>query len=119
MKTFLFVILLFCLKAHSQEKIIVTQKGWLIYLYGDKIAFLPIKDQTKTPTYKNFFSELKGDGQKMTNNYSAPPKLLLAKKIKIDIYDYDSKMNGYKFVNRSTFYIQPVNYVFKEESSYS
>ena len=87
MKNLFIVLFIFSLKGNSQNKVTVTQKGWLVYRYGDMFAFLPLKDQSKTPTYTNFFIEDKGYGQRMNNSYSAPPKLLIEKTFLINTYE--------------------------------
>lgn len=108
MKLLVSIFILCSIVGNAQEKVTLSQKGWLLHSPGDCLAFLPIKDQTKTPTYKNFFTEDKGDGQRMNNNYSAPPKLLIAKTFKIKEYRYDFKNKIDTFFNKSKFYIQPI-----------
>jgi hypothetical protein len=110
MKNLFIIIFVFSLKVDCQNKVAVTQKGWLVYRYGDMLAFLPIKDQSKTPTYANFFTEDKDYGQRMNNSYSAPPKLLIAKTFFINSYQRDSLMGRFKY------YIQPVRYIYHVES---
>jgi len=90
MKYLIVILLLLGIKGECQNKIAVTQKGWHVYRYGDLLAFLPLKDQSKTPTYSNFLLEEKGDGQRLNNMYHAPAKLLIAKIFWIDTYQYDS-----------------------------
>jgi hypothetical protein len=114
MKAFLLPIFAFLLNSDQRPKIQVVQNGWLIYRYGDSLAFLPIKNQSIVPTYKNFFTEEKGDGQRMNNNYSAPPKLMLAKIIPIKMYDFDLKK-----VKKVKFYIQPVKYIYEADDMIS
>ena len=102
-----FLFMFYFFSANSQNKVQLFQNGWLLYNYGSCLAFFPIKDQSKIPTYKNFFSEEKGDGQRMNNSYTAPPKLLIAKKYRVKSYQYDFKKKGYNFTGKKTYYIQP------------
>ncbi len=94
--------------ANAQKDVELTQNGWLLYNKGYCLSFFPIKDQSKTPTYKNFFTEEKGDGQIMQGLYTAPPKLLIAKKHKIKNFRYDYNKNKYYTTGKFQFYIQPV-----------
>jgi hypothetical protein len=116
MKFFLLVLISFFLQTDQQKKITVVQKGWLVYRYGDNLAFLPIKNQAVTPTYENFFTEEKGDGQRMNNSYSAPPKLLIARELPVGIYNYDSKVQKDTFAGKTKFYIQPVKHVYETKN---
>jgi hypothetical protein len=114
MKEFgIFVSLLISIHGYCQKKDTITQKGWLIYRYGDLLAFLPLANQSKTPTYKNFLTEEKGDGQRMNNNYDAPSKLLNAKKIALTTYKYEGKSDKYTVLGRRKFYVQPVKYTYE------
>src|SRR5215216_970597 len=115
MKIFFLALISLLLKADQQKKITIVQKGWLVYRYGDNLAFLPIKNQSVTPTYENFFTEEKGDGQRMNNSYSAPPKLLNAKFLPIDVYNFDSTTQKDTFAGKVRFYIQPVKHVYETE----
>jgi hypothetical protein len=115
MKIFFFALIYLLLKADQQKKIPIVQKGWLVYRYGDNLAFLPIKNQAVTPTYENFFTEEKGDGQRMNNSYSAPPKLLIAKQLLVGVYNYDSISQKDTFAGKAKFYIQPVKYVYETD----
>ncbi|RYF81202.1 MAG: hypothetical protein EON98_12670 [Chitinophagaceae bacterium] len=115
MKFFLLLLISLFLQTDQRKKITVVQKGWLVYRYGDNLAFLPIKNQAVTPTYENFFTEEKGHGQRMNNSYSAPPKLLIARELTVGIYNYDSKMQKDTFAGRTKFYIQPVKHVYETE----
>ncbi len=116
MKHFFILFFILSLKSPSQDKIPVTQKGWLVYRHGDMLAFLPLKDQSKTPTYTNFFTEDKGYGQRMNNCYSAPYKLLIAKTFLINTYEYNLKSKGDSLLGRFKYYIQPVKYIYNVES---
>lgn len=117
MKLLISFFVLWSMAGNAQDKVTLTQKGWLLYDYNYCLAFLPIKDQTKIPTYKNFFTEEKGDGQRMNNSYSAPPKLLIAKKYRIKEYKYDFINKKDTFFNSSKYYIQPVRLEYKLDNS--
>jgi hypothetical protein len=116
MKYFFIFFLFANFRAYTQGKVTITQKGWLVYKHGDLLAFLPIKDQSKTPTYSNFFTENKGEGERMNNSNSAPPKLLIAKTFFINTYKYDSLKSIDTLVGKYEFYIQPVKYVYQVEN---
>ena len=113
MKLLLSFFILCSIRGNAQDRITLSQKGWLLHSPGYCLAFLPIKDQTKTPTYKNFFTEDKGDGQRMNNSYSAPPKLLIAKTYWIKDYRYDFNNKRDTFFGKSKFHIQPVRLEYK------
>jgi len=116
MKGLLLLFISFFLKSDFQKQITITKKGWLVYRYGDNLAFFPIKNKAVTPTYENFFTEEKEDGQRMNPNHSAPPKLLIAKQLPIGVYDFDTLIRKEKYVGKEKFYIQPVKYVYVAES---
>lgn len=116
MKNLFIIFFVFSLKADCQNKVTVIQKGWLIYRYGDMLSFLPIKDQSKTPTYANFFTEDKGYGQRMNNSHSEPPRLLIAKTFLINTYESNMKSKRDSLVGRFKYYIQPVKYIYNVES---
>ena len=116
MKLLFIILFLIALEANCQSKITVVQKGWLVYRHNDMLAFLPIKDQAKTPTYTNFFTEEKGEGQRMNNNYSAAPKLLIAKTFLTNSYGYGKETRRYVVDGKYKFYIQPVKYVYEIEN---
>jgi hypothetical protein len=117
MKTILILFLLAGSRGNSQQKVTITKYGWLAYTYFDDLAFFPIKDQSKVPTYKNFFSEEKDDGQRMNNSNSAQEKLLISKIFKIRTYEHDFKHNKDTFAGKRKFYIQPVKYVYQTENT--
>ena len=117
MRFFCIIFFFVSLKVDCQSTVTITQKGWLVYRYGDLLAFIPIKDQFKTPTYTNFFTEDKGEGQRMNNNYSAPPKLLIAKTFLINTYDYNVALQLDTIVCKFKYYIQPVKYVYEVKST--
>lgn len=116
MKYLIIISLFLSVRGECQNKATVTQKGWLVYRYGDLLAFLPLKDQSKTPTYSNFLLEEKGDGQRLNNMYHAPAKLLIAKTFWINTYQYDPKSKKDTLVGKFKYYIQPVKYTYTVES---
>lgn len=97
----------------SQTKDTITVKGWLIYQQDYLLAFFPLKNQSKNPSYKNFLTEEKGPGEKMNGNYSAPPKLLIAKKVRLPVYEYNYKNGKDSLIGKREFYIQPVKYIYE------
>lgn len=115
MKLLYSFLLLLTFHLDKKTKLTVTQKGWLVYRHSDMLAFLPIKDQNKTPSYDNFLTEEKGDGQRMNNYSSAPPKLLIAKIFMLDIYHYDPALKIDTLAGKARFYIQPVTYIYEVE----
>ncbi len=115
MKLLFGILVLLILHPGNKVKPTFTQKGWLVYRHYDMLAFLPLKDQSKTPTYDNFLTEEKGEGQRMNNLYSAPPKLLIAKIFMLDMYNYDPVLQKDTLAGKFRFYIQPVTYIYEVE----
>src|SRR5690349_10417855 len=110
MRSIIIVLVLININSFSQTQHKVSSKGWLIYQQDYLLAFFPIKDQTKTPTYDNFLTEDKSGGERMNGNSSASTPLLIAKKIKLSIYDLNVEAGKEMKQIKQDFYIQPVKY---------
>ena len=113
MKMFSILLILATLVPLPQDRHTVTKKGWLVYHYGDQLAFFALKDQSRQPTYRNFFTEEKQDGERMNGNYSAAEKLLIAKTYWIDTYEPGSGPGKGTRARTYQFYIQPVKYLYE------
>ena len=113
-KHFFYLLIVWAGFVSFQTKLTMTKAGWLIYRYGENVAFFPIKDQRKVPTYANFLTEEKEDGERMNGNYSAPPKLLIAKQMTLSVSDGAGKP-----LRKLKFYIQPVKYVYQVNNELS
>lgn len=112
MKMISTILLLLNINSYAQSQDKITLKGWLIYQQDYLLAFFPIKDQTMTPTYENFLKEDKREGERMNGNNSASIPLLIAKKLKLPIYDYNVEPGKEMKQVRREFYVQPVKYVY-------